>query len=85
MNEIELLLLVGYMCLYMFLGINSIMMLLEWKAKPTDSGPRDIVTAIITMHSKQENPSEYLKARVYTFGAFLMIFGAIILSKLEST
>ena len=59
------------------------MMILEWKAKPSETDPKDIVTAIITILSKKENPDEYLKARFFTFGAIIMIFGAVVLSKLE--
>ena len=83
MNVTELLLIIGSLCLYMFLAGNSIMMILEWKAKPSETGPKDIVTAIITILSKKENPDEYLKARFFTFGVIIMIFGAVVLSKLE--
>ncbi len=83
MSEVDLLLIIGSLCVYMFLGFNSFMMILEWKAKPSESGPRDIFSAVQSMLSKQDNPNEYLKARFYTYGALLMILGAVILSKLE--
>ncbi len=76
MSEVGLLLIVGYLCLYMYLAFNAMMMYSEWKEKSPE--PKNWVSITFNLLSKISNPSEYVKARVYIFGALSMIVGLMI-------
>ena len=78
MSTIEIFLVVGYLIVYMYLGLNLVMMILQKRVK---FSLVDISTAIEQLLSKEFNPKEYVQARIYFWGTFLMLtFGMILLS-----
>lgn len=76
MSTIEIFLVVGYLIVYMYLGLNLLMMVLEKRVK---FSLIDISTAIEQLLSKEFNPKEYVQARIYFWGTFLMLTLGIIL------
>ena len=78
MNTIEMFVMVGYLIVYMYLGLNLLMMILAEKVKFSFV---DISTAIEQLLSKDLNPKEYIQARVYFWGTFVTLsLGMIFLS-----
>ncbi len=78
MSTIEIFLVVGYLIVYMYLGLNLLMIILERRVK---FSLVDISTAIEQLLSKELNPKEYIQARIYFWGTFLMLtVGMILLS-----
>jgi hypothetical protein len=78
MSSIEISLVVGYLIVYMYLGLNLLMMILEKRVK---FSLVNISTAIEQLLSKEFNPKEYVRARIYFWGTFLMLaLGMILLS-----
>lgn len=68
----EALMLCGWLVLYMYLAINSLMLVLHYKIKI-----RDIIrvknNALIGLMSSEKTPCDYFKARVYFVGSVICI------------
>jgi len=78
MGTIEIFVMVGCLIVYMYLGFNLLMMILEKRVK---FSLVEISTAIEQLLSKELNPKEYVQARIYFWGTFLMLaMGMILLS-----
>lgn len=78
MGTIEIFVMVGYLIVYMYLGANLLMIILEKRVK---FSLVEISTAIKQLLSKDLNPKEYVQARIYFWGTFLMLaMGMILLS-----
>ncbi len=78
MGTIEIFVLVGYLIVYMYLGANLLMIILEKRVK---FSLIEICTAIEQLLSKDLNPKAYFQARIYFWGTFLMLaMGMILLS-----
>ncbi|WP_444912216.1 hypothetical protein [Microbulbifer sp. PAAF003] len=82
MNTLVLLIIFGYLIIYMFLGLNFLMILMEQKIKiklklstknfyfPIDPETKENLSKLF---STETNPSGYLSARVYGIGSFVML------------
>ena len=78
MGTIEIFVMVGYLIVYMYFGFNLLMMILEKRVK---FSLVEICTAIEQLLNKDHNPKEYVQARIYFWGTFLMLaMGMILLS-----
>lgn len=73
----KLWIIVCFLIIYMFLAINLVMMLMERKLSQLETAKA--VEEIFSMLSKSKNPKEYLLARLYFFGSFLMLLSGVVL------
>ena len=86
MSELYMLVGLGYLSLYIYFGVNALMLVLEEKIdlKPLfllsdTASKRAVLTQVNSLMSSDKNPNSYKVARVYLVGTFSMLVVPIVL------
>ncbi len=82
MTEVELLFILSYLLVYMYLGINFLMIVLEHKITLSISNPNETIKQLTQILSSENNPANYKQARIYFWGSVFMLILGIVLMRL---